>query len=577
MTVTRSTIIWSSVAFGVVVGLVVAIAWRRLPEPRTDHTKSTSIKSAAVEKPPQGIVLTDVTGQSGISFVHCAGASGQKYLVEAVSAGIALFDYDGDGLIDIYFVNGAPLPPQKPDPTITNVLYRNEGSGRYRDVTRAAGVGDTGFGLGVAVGDYNNDGFPDIYLNNFGPNVMYCNNGDGTFTSVAESVGVSCGNRVGAGTCFLDADADGDLDLFVSNYIDFTFENRVRRTMNGHPCYPGPLDFQPARDYLYLNQGDGTFRDVSKESGIAAVAGTGMGTVCADFDKDGDTDIVVVNDERGNFLMENDGAGHFSESGLTRGLAFNFQGRPLGSMGVDCGDYDNDGWPDFYSTSYSQEPPALYHNLGHGLFDDVTVAAGVASGLIPHVNWGNGFADFDNDADQDLFVACGHLDQEGDQWYAYTGFRVRNRLLANDGSGSFVDVTGQSGDGLNIVESSRGIGLDDLDNDGDIDVVILNSGARPNLLRNDTRNDNHWLDLRLVGTSSNRDGVGASVEVTAGGRMQYAEVHSGRGYQSHHGTRLHFGLGDADRVDQITVRWIGGSVTRVDQADAGQCVTIIED
>jgi len=576
-TVTRSTILWSFVALVVVAGLVVAVVWKRLPEQRSDAAPSRQAGPDAVAPPPRGIVLTDITRQSGISFVHCDGGSGRKYLVEAVSAGVALFDYDGDGLIDVYFLNGAPLPPAKPDPTVTNALYRNEGGGCFRDVTREADVGDPGFGLGVAVGDFDNDGFPDLYLNNFGPNVMYRNNGDGTFAEVTQAAGVGCGNQVGAATCFLDADADGDLDLFVSDYIEFQFENHVRRTINGSPCYPGPLDFEPAPDVLYLNQGDGTFKDVSEVSGVAASAGTGMGGVCADFDKDGDTDIVVVNDERGNFLLENDGTGHFVEMGLSRGLAFNYQGRPLGSMGIDCGDYDNDGWPDFYSTSYSQEPPALYHNLGNGLFDDVTVATGADSGLIPHVNWGTGFADFDNDADQDLFVACGHLDQDVDQWYAYTGFRVRNRLLANDGHGKFVDVTDQSGNGMDVIESSRGIGLDDLDNDGDIDVVILNSRARPSLLRNDTSNGNHWLDVRLIGTSSNRDGVGASVEVTAGGHPQYAEVHSGRGYQSHHGTRLHFGLGGANQVERIEVHWIGGSVTRVDQVDAGRCVTIVED
>lgn len=572
----RSVVRWSLLAGVLATALFMIVAWTRFSEQPPNPTPAHKTESDDPVAPPPGIVLKDVTAQSQVAFVHCDGGSGQKYLVEAVSAGLALFDFDGDGLIDIYYLNGAPLPPAKPDRTITNALYRNEGHGRFRDVTREAGVGDSGFGLGVAVADYDNDGFPDLYVNNFGPNVLYHNNGDGTFTSTTEAAGVGCGDRVGAAVCFLDADADGDLDLYVANYIDFRFENHVRRVINGFPCYPGPLDFQPVPDVLYLNQGDGTFADASEESGVAAVAGTGMGGVCADFDQDGDTDILVVNDERGNFLMENDGTGHFKETGLQRGLAFNYQGRPLGSMGVDCGDYDNDGWLDFFSTAYSQEPPVLYRNLGSGLFDDVTIAAGAASGLIPHVNWGNGFADFDNDGDRDLFVACGHLDHDVDRWYPYTSFRVRNRLLENNGHGKFLDITNRSGDGMSLVESSRGIGLDDLDNDGDIDVVVLNSGARPSLLRNDTHNNNHWLDVRLIGTSSNRDGVGARVEVTAAGRTQCAEVHSGRGYQSHHGTRLHFGLGDTGHVDRVAVHWIGGKVSRIDQVDAGHCLTVIE-
>lgn len=575
-TATRSTVLWFSVACAVGVGVVTTALWNRWPERRPDATARPPFRPDAVEGPPRGIVLTDVTEPSRIHFVHCDGGSGQKYLVEAVSAGLALFDYDGDGLIDIYFLNGAPLPPLTPDPAITNALFRNEGHGRFRDVTQEAGVGDDGFGLGVAVGDYDNDGYPDLYLNNFGPNVLYHNNGDGTFTVVTERAGVGCGERVGAGVCFLDADADGNLDLYVSNYVDFRFENHVRRTIDGYPCYPGPLDFEPAADFLYLNKGDGTFVDVSEASGVADVAGTGMGAVCADFDKDGDTDIVVVNDEHGNFLLENDGTGHFEETGLFRGLAFNYQGRPLGNMGVDCGDYDNDGWLDFFSTSYSQEPPALYRNLGNGLFDDVTLAAGAAAGSIPHVNWGTGFADFDNDGDRDLFIACGHLDQDVHRWNANTSFRVRNRLLENDGKGAFRDVTDQSGDGLNPIESSRGIGLDDLDNDGDIDVVVLNSRSRPNVLRNDTRTSNRWIEIRLIGTSSNRDGVGALVQLTAGGRTQWAEVHSGRGYQSHHGTRLHFGLGDAEQVERIEVHWIGGSVSRIGRVESGQCFPVVE-
>jgi enediyne biosynthesis protein E4 len=573
----RAVWLWGGAAIGVVVlGLVGALILRR-----GSHDGSAGQSPTADVRPERApaasIRLTDMTATSGVTFRHDDGGSGEKYLVESVSAGLALLDYDGDGLIDIYFVNGAPLPPRKADPTITNALYRNEGNFQFRDVTREAGVGDPGFGLGVAVGDFDNDGDPDIYVNNFGPNVLYRNNGDGTFEAVTGRAGVACGNLVGAGTCFLDANGDGLLDLYVANYVDIQIEDHVRRMINGVPSYPGPLCYQPFADVLYFNNGDGTFTDVSQESGIGRVAGNGMGMVCADYDNDGDTDVFVDNDGDGNFFFENDGSGRFQEVGVSLGVAFNFSGSPLASMGVDCGDYDNDGWLDFFSTSYSQQLPALFRNRDGEFFEDVTSATGAGSGLEPHVNWGPAFADFDNDGDRDLFVAVGHVDQEVQHWNSSTAFRVRNRVLSNSGDGRFVDVTDGCGNGLDPVESSRGIGVDDLDNDGDLDVVILNSGAGPTILRNDTKNSNHWIQVELRGTQVNGDGVGSHVRVTAAGRTQLDEVHSGRGYQSHHGTRLHFGLGDCDRVERIEVRWLGGGTQVIENVQADQLVVVVED
>jgi hypothetical protein len=380
---------------------------------------------------------------------------------------------------------------------------------------------------------------------------------------------------VGAGVSFLDADGDGNLDLYVANYIDFRFDNHVRRTIDGFPCYPGPLDFEPVADVLYHNNGDGTFTDVSQQSGIAREAGTGMGMVCLDFDNDHDTDIVVVNDETGNFLFENDGLGNFTETAVFQGLAFNLEGRPLGNMGVDCADYDNDGWLDLFTTCYSREMPVLYRNLG-GIFEDVTLASGAGSGAMPHVNWGTGFADFDHDGDRDLFVACGHLDQQVHLWDPSTSFRVRNLLLVNRGDGTFADISDRCGDGLEPVESSRGLGIDDLDNDGDLDIVVLNSRAQSHVLRNDTDNDRHWIEIRLIGTRSNRSGVGAQVRVTADGVTQLAEVHCGRGYQSHHGQRLHFGLGSCSQIDRIEVRWVGGGTDLIENVSADQLFTITQ-
>ena len=522
------------------------------------------------------IQLREVTRETGITFRHTDGSSGRRYIVETVTAGLALFDYDGDGDVDVYFLNGAPLLGTKADVPPRNALYRNEGAWKFTDVTDEAGVGDTGFGLGVAVGDYDNDGDPDVYLNNYGPNVLYRNNGDGTFADVTREAGVAAGHKVGAGACFLDADKDGDLDLYVANYVKFSYQTHVARQNDGFPEYSGPLDYPPEPDILYRNNGDGTFTDVSIESGVGAHAATGMGMVCADYDNDGDTDVFIANDEVGNYLFENDGTGKFEEMGLMTGVAYNIDGHELGSMGVDCGDYDNDGWLDFFMTSYQREFPVLYRNLGNRFLEDVTLAAGAGVGALPYVTWGNSLVDFDNDGDRDLFIACGHLQDNIQLYDDSSAYHVRNILLMNTGHGKFVDVSAASGDGLSVELSSRGAGFDDLDNDGDVDVVILNSRREPTILRNETESRNHWIQLRLQGVNTNRDGVGARVTVAAGDLTQIDEVHSGRGYQSHYGTRLYFGLGKRERVDRIEVRWIGGGTDVLEDVGVDQLLTITE-
>ena len=530
----------------------------------------------ACSAPAQGpIVLRDVTQQTGITFRHTDGMSGQRYIVETVSAGLALFDYDGDGDIDVYFLNGAPLRGSEVTTLPRNALYRNEGHFRFTDVTNQAGVGDTGFGLGVTVGDYDNDGNPDLYLNNYGANVLYRNNGDGTFSDVTEKAGVANGHKVGAGTNFLDMDQDGDLDLFVCNYVDFTYDNHRVHHYYGFPIYAGPLDFAPVPDTLYRNNGDRTFTDVSETSGVAASRGAGMGTVCADYDDDGDTDIIVANDVGANFLYRNDGSGKFAEVGLQAGLAYDGNGDAQASMGVDCGDYDNDGWLDFHFTSYAKEFPTLYRNMGNGLLQDMTFASKAGVGTFVNMKWGNGLVDFDNDGDRDLFLACGDLQDNIEQWDNARTYMAQNILLMNQGNGTFVNVSNTSGDGMAVKSSSRGAGFDDLDNDGDVDVVILNSRSEPTVLRNDSIG-NHWIQIRLRGVNANRDGIGARVQVTSGNLVQVAEVHSGRGYQSHFGTRLHFGLGQRQHVDRIDIRWPGGTRDTVTDLLADRFVTITE-
>lgn len=528
------------------------------------------------EKPRCPIQLRDVTASTGITFVHDDGHSGRRYIMETVTAGLATFDYDGDGLIDIYFLNGAPLPGAERESPPRNALYRNLGNWRFVDVTQQAGVGDTGFGLGVAAADYDNDGDLDLFVNNYGPNVLYRNEGDGTFTDITHVTDVAGGELVGAGASFLDINADGLLDLYVANYVDFAYDRHVTYPRPGFIEYAGPRDYGGVPDFLYLNDGAGGFEDVSQSSGIAEHTGTGMGMVSADYDGDGDTDVFVLNDVTRNFLFVNDGQGHFEETALISGAAYNTYGNALGSMGIDCGDYDNDGHLDFLMTSYQGEFPVLYRNLGNGYLEDVTGSTGVGEGSYPYVNWGVGLVDLDNDTHRDAFMACGHLQDQVDQYDDSTAYEVRNIVMRNTGEGKFHNVSAQCGDGLQPKLSSRGAAFDDLDNDGDIDIVVLNSRRESTVIRNDSPTSHHWIQIRLRGRQSNRDGVGAHVAVVTGSLRQVAEVHSGRGYQSHYGLRLHFGLGDHTRIDRIEVNWLGGDKDVLTDVEVDQLLTILE-
>jgi enediyne biosynthesis protein E4 len=525
---------------------------------------------------PVRITLHDVTPQTEIAFQHTDGGCGRYYIMETVSAGLALLDYDGDGLIDIYFLNGAPLPGCTAETTPRNALYRNLGECRFADVTEQAGVGDPGYALGVVAGDYDNDGDLDLFVNNYGPDVLYRNRGDGTFENVAAPAGVRGGGSVGAGAAFLDADGDGDLDLFVANYLEFSEDQHLAPTTRGVPVYVSPNHFPPGRNQLYRNNGDGSFTDISQAAGIGRDANWAMGMVCADYDNDGDTDVFVANDVADNFLYQNDGRGNFQEVALAAGVAYDMYGSPQGSMGVECGDYDNDGWLDFYQTSYQLQHAVLYRNLGGKTFEDVSFATGAGAGTFPHVTWGSGLVDFDNDGDRDLYVACGHLQVRVDEYDTSTTYRPRNLLLLNTGDGKFVDVSDQAGDGMQAAFSSRGAAFDDLDGDGLVDVVVLNSRALPTVLRNATRARNRWIEIVLRGVTANRDGVGTRVTVTAGSTVQTAEVHAGRSYQSHFGTRLHFGLGNQARADRVEVRWLGGGRQTIENVAAGQRLVVIE-
>ncbi len=522
------------------------------------------------------IVLHDVTNHTGITFRHSDGSTGAYRIVEYVSAGLALGDFDGDGWIDIYFANGAPIAGDAPLPLPKDALYRNLGNWQFADVTAAAGLGDTQHGLGVTAADYDNDGDQDLYLNNFGPNVLYRNEGDGSFCQVTDVAEVGNDSRVGAAACFLDVDGNGQLDLFVANYVKYRSDMHRHTTFRGISVYPSPLAFKGDSNTLYRNQGDGSFVDISRSSGIGGPSGTGMGAVCGDYDNDGDTDIFVCNDMTPNFLYQNDGKGQFTEVALFAGTAFDVTGKAQGSMGVDCGDYDNDGWFDFIMTNYQDEMPVLFRNSGKGYFDDVSRVTGAGAAGVRFVTWGVGFVDFDNDGDRDIFMATGHLEDNVSQKDDTIEYETRNILLLNQGNGTFVDVSAQSGAGMLLRRCSRGTGFDDLDNDGDIDVVILNARREPTVLRNDSATGNHWIQIRLVGITANRDAVGSRVTVTAGDLVQVDEVHSGRGYQSHHGMRLHFGLGQRERVDCVEVQWLGGVKEVFHCSDVDQLLTLVQ-
>lgn len=524
-------------------------------------------------------LFRDVTNATGITFRHSDGSTGKRYIVETVASGLATFDYDADGLCDIYFLSGGPLEGKKADNRPTNALYRNLGGFRFIDVTGKAGVGIPGYGLAVAAADYDNDGFQDLYVSHFGPNVLYRNRGDGTFDDATRRAGVGRGNKVGAGVAFLDIDGDGNLDLFATDYLKFSYENHPVHMHMGTHVYPSPAEFAPEPANLFRNNGTGTFAEVSEESGIGAVPGRGMGVVCADYDDDGDTDIFVANDVMANFLWQNDGKGKFLEAALPSGVAYNFAGSPHGNMGVDCADFDNRGRLDFFVTAYQREHATLFKNVGGGLFVDGTRRSGAGAKAYNQVKWGCGPVDFDNDGYRDIFIVCGHLYDNVELFDDTTSYRTRNVVLRNLGNGRFVDVSEESGLGAVPPRSGRGAAFEDLDNDGDIDIVVLNSREQPTVLKNvlqESGSKNHWIQVRLRGTKTNRDGVGAKVKVVAGNWTQVDEVHSGRSYQSHFGSRLHFGLGRHDRVDRIEVRWIGGGVDVIENVDADRRLTIVE-
>ncbi len=502
----------------------------------------------------------DVTQESGVDFVHTDGSSGRYFLIETVTAGLGAFDYDNDGDIDLYFVNGAALPGKTFDTPPVNRLYRNDGGLRFTDVTEESGAGDPGYGMGCAMADYDNDGDQDIFVSNFEEDVLLRNNGDGTFTDTTRQAGLG-DPRAGAGAVFADFNNDGWLDLFVANYIHCPTDQEEKCTRLGVRLYCDPSTFEnvypPQLSSMYFNNGDGTFRNVSNESGIEDFEGRGMGAAAADYDQDGDTDIYIANDVSANFLWTNDGAGAFEELGMFTGVAYDQHGREQGSMGCDWGDFDGDGWQDIIVTSYQRQSNTLYRNMGDGAFRDVTIPAGILEGSMENVSWAALFFDYDNDADNDLYIAHGHLQVNIEDLEPAIDYKSRDQLFENN-EGKFTDVSGSAGPGFALELSTRGGVYADLDNDGDLDLITSNSRDRALVLENVRANVHAWVNLKLQGTTSNRDAIGARVTVQVGDKTQYKEVRAGSSYQSHYDNRLHFGLGEAETINQITIIWPGG-------------------
>ncbi len=521
------------------------------------------------DDPARRVWFTDVTAESGVDFVNVCGSPGKEYILDSMGAGVALFDYDGDHDLDLYFVQGSTrehaLAGTNP---ARNRLYRNEtrdGSGlRFTDVTGAAGVGDAGWGHGCAVGDIDGDADLDLFVSNWGPDVLYRNDGDGTFTDVsAESLARD--DRWGTSAAFADYDLDGDLDLYVANYLQFDWNRPPPRGVGwkGVPSYSGPQGLTPEADFLYQNDGHGRFTDVTAESGAGAVPPAfALAVLWLDVDLDGDPDLYVANDTTPNYLFSNDG-GRFVETGVTAGVAYNSDGAAQAGMGVSCGDADGDGSSDLFVTNFAYDFNTLYLNRGDAAFEPAGAKSGlrVASFLV--MGWGTAFADVDTDADDDLVVVNGHLYpgvDDSPSLREVSPYRQRRHLFLNDGAGGFAEVGAEAGPGFARPQCGRGLATGDLDGDGDVDLVVTNIDDHPAILRNDGP-QRHWLLVRLEQSSRNRGAIGARVDVVVGGRTLRREVRGASSYLSHSDPRPHFGLGTHQLAD-VTVTWPDGTVER---------------
>ena len=549
-----------------------------LPLVTVPAAAAASAADASSTDPPQ---FTDQTAAAGIDFHHTFGGVEKKYIVEAKGGGAGFFDYDNDGDIDLYVVNGSTLDTYRRKSGPGNALYRNEGDGTFAEKGAEAQVADAGWGNGCAVGDIDNDGYRDLYVTNYGENVLYHNRAGGSFDDITAASGAR-GNQYSSSAAFLDYDNDGDLDLYVAHYVVFDVEDMPDDATQEKLCvflggvvYCGPGGMPGTGDVLYRNEGDNTFTDVTATTGIdRANDNYGLGVIPGDYDNDGDLDIFVSNDATPNVLFQNNGDGSFTEAGLLAGVAYNADGDEEAGMGVDFGDIENDGDLDLIITHFFSETNTLYRNDGGGTFTDFTVLAGLAAPTINKVAFGTGFFDYDNDGDVDLFVANGHVYPHISLVPAGGTYRQLNQLFQNSGTGRFVDVSARSGPGLAVNRASRGACLGDYDNDGDVDIFIVNMNDAATLLRNDGGNRSNWLAIQVFGNPTNRDGVGARLRVVTGDRTQIRTVNGASSYMSHRDIRVHVGLGQRREADRVEIAWPNGAVESIASVPANRLLLV---
>ncbi|GAC1428331.1 MAG: hypothetical protein NVS9B5_01420 [Terriglobales bacterium] len=536
-----------------------------------------------------GVSFLNVARDSGLNAKTIFGGEHKnKYLLETTGCGVAFYDYDNDGWLDIFLVNGSRLKgfPKGEEPF--SHLFKNNRDGTFTDVTLKAGLNHTGWGQGVCVGDYDNDGFEDLFVTYYGKNVLYHNNGDGTFTDVSEKAGVAGKKtRWGTGCSFVDYDRDGHLDLFVANYIDLDLATAP--VPESGPCLYksvmvacGPPGLNGGKNILYHNNRDGTFTDVSEPSGITRVDGTfGLGVLTADFDNDGWPDIYVANDSTPSLLYQNNKKGQFSDIAVEAGCALSADGKPQAGMGVSAADYDLDGNLDIVKTNFAGDTPSLYHSQGGASFEDATFSGGL--GLhTQFLGWGCGFFDFDNDGWPDILICNGHVYPEVEKLQTEAGYAQRKLLYRNQRNGHFEDVSMNAGSGISDPSASRGCAFGDFDNDGDIDVVVNTVNGYPQLLRCDSRVKNNWIKVRTIGTKSNRSGIGARLKCVTHppgetkAHEQIDEVRSGGGYLSQNDLRVHFGVGKAEKIAILEIRWPSGQVDTLKDLQPNQLIFVKE-
>ena len=525
-----------------------------------------------------GATFTDVTEEAGIRFVHDNARSEEKYLVETMGSGCAFLDYDQDGFLDVFFVNGGRTPVYQPKKLPQNALYRSKGDGTYAEVTEEAGVGSNqGFGMGAFAGDFDNDGYPDLYISGYGSSTLYHNNQDGTFTDVTEQAGVANGGNWGTAAAWFDYDNDGHLDLIVANYLDYKYAVNAycgEREPDAR-MYCHPQNYDGVHPTLYHNNGDGTFAVVSKAAGLTGEKAKGLGVVAADFDNDGWMDVFIANDSIRNLLYLNKQDGTFEDVTLLSGTGYSQDGVAEAGMGVDAGDFNGDGLLDIFVTHLDFELDRLYQNRGEMDFVDATLLSGLGRAGVLNSGFGTRFFDFDLDGWQDLLIVNGHV-LDNVSYYRPAVQYAEKKMLFRNAQARFRNVSDAQGPFFSKPTVGRGLALGDYDNDGDLDLLVSNNGQTGELVRNDRANDHHWLAISLEGVTSNRDGIGARIKVVAGGHAQHAQSKGGTSYLSSSDPRIFFGLGSQAKADVVEIVWPSGTVDRLDDVAADQFLTVKE-